>query len=375
MSTAAILSAILLFASPAFAQDFVPTPVKRQVSGTPAPVQTTSPLPLTDYHYTYPNLPEQVNPFDVGRGPQSGYNICNSTTEGPDSLCQTMFINGIDDFCLWGSPTVNGLIGNVEAEVVAYCTKPGHGTRVMPAGTLTGVQFMRTSAYIQVTGQFNQVGIDLNPSDYGGELDPHGADLEGNPLGGLIFSSSLPTSNGTITQVQNWSNFVGSNVFCIKACDNSVVSPDYCENIFDLIGCTYNMPSNAYTSTEFLDCEGDLQMPPGQYISDGTTVTWKQPASLSPGTTLPWQPSIPASSSCTTYQSAQLYAAETGSLSTVATATTTSGAAPAGGPSGSGPTPAPTAAHTTTSGNAVPTHGAQVGMAAAAFAVVGAILA
>ena|ERR1700722_8980676 len=60
MSTAAILSAILLFASPAFAQDFVPTPVKRQVSGTPAPVQTTSPLPLTDYHYTYPNLPEQV---------------------------------------------------------------------------------------------------------------------------------------------------------------------------------------------------------------------------------------------------------------------------------------------------------------------------
>jgi hypothetical protein len=198
---AAILLVTFLAAS-ALAQDFKPTPVRRQAQ------ETTSPLPLTDYHYTYPNVPEQVNPFPVGRGPQSGYNVCNSTTEGPDSLCQTMFINGIDDFCVWGSPTADGLIGNVEAQVVAYCTKPGHGTRVMPPGTLIGVQFMRTPGYIQVSGQFNQTGINLNPTDYGGELDPHGADLAGNPLGGLVFSSSLPTTNGTITQVMNWSKYV-----------------------------------------------------------------------------------------------------------------------------------------------------------------------
>jgi hypothetical protein len=68
MSTAAILSAILLFASPAFAQEFVPTPVKRAVTETTTPLAATttppaaanSPLPLTDYHYTYPNVPEQV---------------------------------------------------------------------------------------------------------------------------------------------------------------------------------------------------------------------------------------------------------------------------------------------------------------------------
>lgn len=35
---------------------------------------------------------------------------------------------------------------------------------------------MRTSAYIQVTGTFNQAGIGLQPNDTGGELDPHGAD-------------------------------------------------------------------------------------------------------------------------------------------------------------------------------------------------------
>jgi hypothetical protein len=63
----------------------------------------------------------------------------------------------------------------------------------MPAGTLLSVQFMRAPGYIQVSGQFNQVGINLAPNDTGvcpyffpkklsltltqGELDPHGADL------------------------------------------------------------------------------------------------------------------------------------------------------------------------------------------------------
>ena len=44
------------------------------------------------------------------------------------------------DFCMWGSPTPNGQIGDVEAAVVAYCSQPGHGTRIMPAGTITGAQ-------------------------------------------------------------------------------------------------------------------------------------------------------------------------------------------------------------------------------------------
>ncbi len=64
-------------------------------------------------------------------------NRCNSTTEGPDSLCQTAVINSIDgrsfslnasdrahpvDFCLWGAPGLssNQSIGDVEAAVVAY---------------------------------------------------------------------------------------------------------------------------------------------------------------------------------------------------------------------------------------------------------------
>jgi hypothetical protein len=357
---AAVLSFSLFLASFTFAQHAYPTNVARQASA--------SALPLTDYHYTYPNLPYQVNPYPSGRGPQSGYNICNSTTEGPNSECQTMFVNSIADFCIWGSPVPDGTIGDVEAAVVAYCTQPGHGTRVMPAGTLKSVQFMRTPAYIQVSGQFNQVGINLAPNDTGGELDPHGADLAGNPLGGLVFSNSLPSTEGVITQGDNWSNFVGSGFFCIKVCDNSITNPDFCENIFDLIGCAYNMPSDSYTTTEFTDCQGDNQLPPGQYVSDGQTITWSQPASLTPGSTLPWQPSVPPSSSCTTYTSSLLYSLESGGSTAITTGTARS--SPTG--TGTGTGAASTAQAT---GGAVTAAGARVGTVAAALAAVGVLLA
>jgi hypothetical protein len=65
---------------------------KRQAGSS---IETTSPLPLTDYQYPYSAIPEQVNPFAVGRGPQAGYNRCNSTTEGPTSECQTMEVNSL----------------------------------------------------------------------------------------------------------------------------------------------------------------------------------------------------------------------------------------------------------------------------------------
>jgi hypothetical protein len=69
---------------------------------------------------------------------------------------------------------------------------------------------MKTSGYIQVTGTFNQAGIGLDPSDGGGELDPHGADLAGNPLGGAVYSNNLPSSkdNTTYIQATSWNKYV-----------------------------------------------------------------------------------------------------------------------------------------------------------------------
>ena len=60
---------------------------KRQVAGGPG-----TPI-LSTLTYAYTALPEQVYPFPVLRGPQFGYNICNSSTQGANSNCQTLIVN------------------------------------------------------------------------------------------------------------------------------------------------------------------------------------------------------------------------------------------------------------------------------------------
>jgi hypothetical protein len=65
-----------------------PSIVKRQgvagASGTPI---------LSTITYPFTALPEQVYPFSVLRGPQFGFNKCNSSTQGPTSNCQTLIVN------------------------------------------------------------------------------------------------------------------------------------------------------------------------------------------------------------------------------------------------------------------------------------------
>ncbi|GAA5855159.1 hypothetical protein JCM5353_005898, partial [Sporobolomyces roseus] len=154
-------------------------------------------VPLASKRFDYDNLPYQADNSTGVRGGQFGYNRCNSTTETQDSRCQTAIINSVDDFCLWAPPEAGEEVGNVEGEMVAWCTKEGHGTRIIPEGALTGVQFMRTPHYVQVVGQIDQSKINIDPTDYGGEMDPHGADQRGNPLGGLVFSDAFGANSST----------------------------------------------------------------------------------------------------------------------------------------------------------------------------------
>jgi hypothetical protein len=42
--------------------------------------------------------------------------------------------------------------------------------------------------------------LNIPKGDEGGELDPHGADGNGNPIGGLVFSSAF----GTLEQIHEW---------------------------------------------------------------------------------------------------------------------------------------------------------------------------
>ena len=64
--------------------------------------------------------------------------------------------------------------------MVAWCSKPGYGTRLIPAGAIKGVQFLRSPSYLEVIAFLDQTLLNLEANDYGGELDPHGADLVGS---------------------------------------------------------------------------------------------------------------------------------------------------------------------------------------------------
>jgi len=280
------------------------------VSATLASAQVTGtfpPVPLASKHFDYPNgIPYKVD-TDQGlvRGTQAGYNICNSTTEGPTSMCQTSFFNSIDDFCLWAPSEPGKTVGEIEGEMIAWCSKPGHGTRLIPEGTLTGLQFLKTPDYIQLVGFMKQTNIDMVDGDFGGEMDPHGADLRGNPMGGIMFSNAF---GGSYKQVIEWTNFIGSNAFCLKACDPAGPNAaHFCEHIYDRIGCAFNAP-NAAKDLVFESCDAENADFPGVYTSNGQVQTYTQPPeSLGAITTMPYVARVPSSSNCKTLTSSAIF--------------------------------------------------------------------
>ena len=80
------------------------------------------------------------------------------------------------DFCLFAPPTPDSTIGDTEGVEVAWCTKKGHGTRLIPEGTLKGVQLIQSPGYIEIVGFIDQTKLNLQDGDYGGELDSGGQD-------------------------------------------------------------------------------------------------------------------------------------------------------------------------------------------------------
>lgn len=276
--------------------------VKGQATGTyPA-------TPLAEKTFAYNSLPHQVDTdTQLIRGSQSGYNDCSAETEGQDAMCQTSVFNDISDFCLWAPPELD-IIANTEGEEVAWCTKARGGRRI-PEGTLKGLQLIETDEYLQLTGFINGPNINIEAGDFGGELDPHGADLRGNPLGGLMFSTHWSGSNDTYDQVFEWHQFIGADSFCFRICKpTSDQDAAYCQHIFDRIGCSYNDPADAKEG-DFTVCKGDVGLPPGIYVEGGVTMTYTQPAeSLGAITSMPYTATVPPYSECTTYQSTALFA-------------------------------------------------------------------
>lgn len=214
---------------------------------------------------------------------QYGYNNCGLGTS-QTSNCQTAWINSAEDFCLWAPPNPNGAIGDTERIEVAWCTKSGRGARTIPDGTLKGVHFVQTPDYVQVTGVGDFTKINVKAGDAGGELDPHGADANGNPIGGLVYGSTFAPN----MQYHEWTSFISSGEFCFRACKGPQAAT-LCQHIYDVMGCYWNMPAN-YDAGVFENCKGDDDLPMGVY---GTS-TWYQGVSPTP----PAHPAAP-SSSCT----------------------------------------------------------------------------
>lgn len=172
---------------------------------------------------------------------------------------------------------------------------------------------VQTPDYVEIAGYIDQTALNLTADDAGGEEDPHGADERGNPLGSLLYSSAFNANNSqtNFTQVIEWSYFVGDGIFCFKACDpagsraaelcartpsslSSICMTshnlDASTDVYDRVGCTYNDPV-AYSEINgtFQYCLGEDMTPPGQYVSDGITTTWFQPAeSLGAITSIPY---------------------------------------------------------------------------------------
>ena len=256
--------------------------------------------------------------------------------------------------------------------MVAWCSKPGHGTRLIPAGALTGVQFLKTPDYIQIVGFIDQTKVNIADGDYGGEMDPHGADLV---CVFCLFIYLAPTviysdachlfsaetqwevlctrpilqdlipksSNGLSLSFQFSSfrhsyivffsiSFIGGNAFCLKVCDPAGLhAAQFCQHIYDRIGCAYNAPNAAHNKV-FEACDAENGDYPGIYTANGVVQTYTQPPeSLGPITTQPYTARVPSSSNCQTFSSAALYP----SLPTATTSGVSSSSSASSGPTGS----------------------------------------
>jgi len=267
------------------------------------------PLLLSAYasaQYTATYLPS--NAPAQSEQDQSGTNQCGSG-HSQTSMCQNVYVNSVQDFCLWAPPYTDGTnstIGETERIEVAWCMKDGYGTRLIPDGTITGAHFVQTPDYVQVTGVGDFTKMNIPAGDEGGELDPHGADGNGNPIGGLVFGTSF----GGLQQYHEWTNYMSANQFCIRACKDGGNAPLLCNHIYDVLGCAWNMPAD-YDAGVFENCQGNTGEPMGIYTVNGSPSTFQQGQPSTPAAH-----TAPSSSACTsvsTISNGQAAAAATGS--------------------------------------------------------------
>ncbi|TIA82014.1 hypothetical protein E3P98_01665 [Wallemia ichthyophaga] len=184
------------------------------------------------------------------------------------SNARLLSVNSIDDFCIFGPKEANKTIGDTEGEQVAWCTQPRNDARLIPDGTFTGVHFITTPFYVQVVGWGDLTKIGLQDADYGGELDPHGATGEGNPIGGNVTSNV----SGTDENYAEWMEFISYEQFCLRICtagNDTWDAATMCEHKLDEMGCGFIMPGDYEQKDVFQSCDADAAYPPGMFSVAG----------------------------------------------------------------------------------------------------------
>ncbi|WWC65132.1 uncharacterized protein I303_107746 [Kwoniella dejecticola CBS 10117] len=236
------------------------------------------------------------------------------TAVNSTSMARLVSLNAIDDFCLFAPPEPNSVIGNTEAEEVAWCVQARNDARQIPDGTFTSVHFVKTPLYWQIQGLGDLTKLNIASGDEGGELDPHGATGLGNPVGGNVTTNAT----GSDVHYEEWMNYMSYQQFCLRICiaENSTYSAaEMCQHTLDEMGCNWVMPGD-YTDNSFTECDGDSAYPPGIYPqANGSTSTfqqrytgtftdgsgsvgmWTQGQTVTPQTAY----SVPATSNCKTY--------------------------------------------------------------------------
>ncbi|WWC72504.1 uncharacterized protein I206_106466 [Kwoniella pini CBS 10737] len=247
-------------------------------------------------------------------GPTNPAQATLGTAVNQTSMARLVSLNAIDDFCLFAPPEANSVIGETEAEEVAWCVQARNNARQIPDGTFTSVHFVKTPLYWQIQGLGDLTKLNIASGDEGGELDPHGATGLGNPVGGNVTTNAT----GTDVHYEEWMNYMSYQQFCLRICiaENSTYSAALmCQHTLDEMGCNWVMPGD-YTDNSFTECDGDSAYPPGLYpLSNGSTSTfqqrytgtytdgsgsvgmWTQGQTVTPQTAY----STPATSNCVTY--------------------------------------------------------------------------
>ncbi|KIY69340.1 hypothetical protein CYLTODRAFT_372950 [Cylindrobasidium torrendii FP15055 ss-10] len=200
-------------------------------------------------------------------GPNNPPKPTLGTDVNQTSMARLISLNSVDDWCIFAPPEEGVTIGESEAFEVAWCTKQRNNARVIPDGTITGASFIKTDFYVELKAYGDFTKLNLQASDFGGELDPHGATGEGNPVGGNVTSNAV---TGDDVNFEEWMSFISYNQVCFRICTNANDTWDaaiMCEHKLDEMGCNFVMPGNYDFNGTFESCEGEVAYPPGVYIT------------------------------------------------------------------------------------------------------------